>query len=222
MVQAETPRRCAASLTETAIGSMPITLVWFVWFALTRTPLVWCGVADYGTTVGQGVDETPKLRQSLPKAVARESAAASGWTNLAYPLGGRVLVTSERPRGVTVAPVAEEMTRGAQIRARRERMSWSARAFATRAGFNRGTLTDVETDAPTVRETSYAAAERTLDELEEELGYDKPGDHVVRFVVRGVYGAEALVVEGPVEDIAALEASVDRIMRGLRGSERDT
>lgn len=44
---------------------------------------------------------------------------------------------------------------------------------------------------------------------------DKPAG-VVRFIVKNVYGAEALVVEVPPENVEALEAAVDRIMRRMQ------
>ena len=40
---------------------------------------------------------------------------------------------------------------------------------------------------------------------------------LVRFTVKGVYGVEAVVLEGPVDNIAELEASLDRIMRRVAG-----
>lgn len=39
---------------------------------------------------------------------------------------------------------------------------------------------------------------------------------VIRLTVEGVYGAKALIVEGPVESLPELEAMVDRIMRRIQ------
>jgi transcriptional regulator with XRE-family HTH domain len=93
--------------------------------------------------------------------------------------------------------------------------------LAKRAHLDRATLDRIESGQDGVRDTSLAAAERVLRDLDEEMS-PPPGQEerpsVVRFVVRGVYGAESLVVEGPVENIAELELSVDRIMRRLRQS----
>ena len=59
---------------------------------------------------------------------------------------------------------------------------------------------------------------------EHEMGMDMPSQvqptpaadpGFVRIKVENVYGARALIVEGPVGDLAELEAAVDRIMRRL-------
>jgi len=110
--------------------------------------------------------------------------------------------------------------RGQRIQERRLRLAMDVAPLARRAHVDRDTLKRMEEGDPKVRDTTFRAVERALDDLESEMGMDdadRPGGpRVVRFVVRGVYGAEALIVEGPVEDIAELEASVDRIMRRLR------
>jgi transcriptional regulator with XRE-family HTH domain len=119
-----------------------------------------------------------------------------------------------------VGTVLSMTERGDRIRARREALGWPKSALAERAHVDRGTLDRVEDGAEGVRSTTLRAIERALSDIEEETGANEPeppqSGNVVRFVVRGVYGAEALVVEGPVENIAELEASVDRIMRRLR------
>lgn len=130
--------------------------------------------------------------------------------------------TAESPTLVRVDEAGGQPARGERIRARRvDEMSLSASRVARRAHVDRDTLKRVEAGDDGVRDTTLAAIERALDEIAEEMGMNDPEREsgVVRFVVRGVYGAEALVVEGPVESIAELEASVDRIMRRLRGSE---
>lgn len=107
------------------------------------------------------------------------------------------------------------------IRDRRIRLGLSVSALARRAHVDRDTLTRAEEDEGGTRPTTVSAIERALSELEQEMGMTDPEStgNVVRFVVRGIYGAEALVVEGPVENIAELERSVDRIMRRLRDDE---
>ena len=116
----------------------------------------------------------------------------------------------------TLAPVSD----GEAVQERRTRLGLSVSELARRAHVDRGRLTALEA-GETVRDSTLGAVEHALDKLEQELGMNDPDtpSGVVRFVVRGVYGAEALVVEGPVENIAALEASVDRIMRRLRNGE---
>jgi transcriptional regulator with XRE-family HTH domain len=116
--------------------------------------------------------------------------------------------------------------RGSRVRARRVKMGISVKELAMRAGVDRGTLSSLEADDDRVRDTTIAAIERALDLLEQEMGMDAPGPDeekapgLVRFEVTGVYGADALVVEGPVENLAELEAMIDRIMRGSRAGER--
>lgn len=125
------------------------------------------------------------------------------------------------PHVDTVTPVTEE-GRGAQIRARRERMGWSARAFATRAHLSRGALANLEADEPGVRETSYAQAERALDELAEELGFhEESTGGIIRVEIPSAYGGRAMIVQAPVENMDALLTAVERIMRRVEGEERD-
>jgi transcriptional regulator with XRE-family HTH domain len=133
--------------------------------------------------------------------------------------GGVLMASTVEP--LRLASVSKDRgVSGADLQQRREALGLSVSALAKRAGVDRATLDRVEGDAEGVRGVTRKAVERTLVELEAEIGMDdptpEPESKVVRFVVRGVYGAEALVVEGPVESIAELERSVDRIMRRLR------
>lgn len=124
---------------------------------------------------------------------------------------------------------AVESLSGEQFKARRAAIGMSVAALAKRAGVDRGSLTALE-DGRTVRDTTVAAIDRTLTELEHELGMDVPSviepaaeldvaPKVMRVEVQGVYGAKALVFEAPVENVAELEAMVDRVMRRL--ADRD-
>lgn len=114
---------------------------------------------------------------------------------------------------------------GAQVRARRERLGMAIRDLATEAEVSRDTLSDMESGAKDFRQATLGKVLRALDRLETEMGIDAPlpeqtqapAGGIVRYSVQGVYGAEALVVEGPVANIAELEASVDRIMRRIQG-----
>ena len=120
---------------------------------------------------------------------------------------------------------------GGQFKARRTAIGLSVSALAKRAGVDRGSLTNLEDGKP-VRDTTVALIDKTLSDLEHELGMDEPSvveapaaaaaPAMIRFTVEGVYGAKALVVEGPVENIAELEAAVDKIMRRLAGEQGDT
>lgn len=112
--------------------------------------------------------------------------------------------------------------RGLRIHERRTHLGINLAGLARRAGVDRGTLKRIEEGRDGARAATFGAIERALTELEESMDIDpEDSKQVVRFVVRGVYGAESLVVEGPVENIAELEASVDRIMRRLGGKAGD-
>lgn len=111
---------------------------------------------------------------------------------------------------------------GAEIQARRLRLGMSVKGLAEKAGIDRGRLAALEAGDANVRATTIGAVRSALLRLEHEMGMDQPAESVpgagtVRYSVKGVYGAEALVVEGPVANIADLEASVDRIMRRIQG-----
>lgn len=115
---------------------------------------------------------------------------------------------------------------GERVRARRKALGMTQDDLAGEAGINRDTLGAIENGLG-YRASSLTKIEEALARLEDEAGMSAappqtdapPSPHLVRFTVKGVYGAEALTVEGPVEDIAALEAAVDRIMRRIQGRE---
>lgn len=102
--------------------------------------------------------------------------------------------------------------------------------------FSRDTVAAVEAGGGSPR--SRHKINETLSHLEEEGGLDpideqpptptsplpepESKDKVVRFIVEGVYGAKALIVEVPPENVSELEQAVDRIMRRLQaGSSED-
>lgn len=128
---------------------------------------------------------------------------------------------TQTPTLMAVTDDARQREQGEQFKARRIRLGMSRADLAKRAHVDRETLARVEDGRDGARDTTIAAIERTLADLEEGAGMDDPEQtgNVVRFVVRGVYGADALIVEGPVDNIAELEASVDRIMRRLRSGD---
>lgn len=132
----------------------------------------------------------------------------------------------------TVSVGAVESNPGADIQARRLAIGMPVAALARRAKVDRGRLSALEA-GESVRDTTLAAVERALSELEEEMGMDvpsrvahpsveDPSQHFIRFRVEGVYGAKALVVEGPVDNLPELEAAVDRIMKRLAGGQGGT
>lgn len=113
---------------------------------------------------------------------------------------------------------------GARITERRERLHLNKSELAKESGVHRDTLTDIEAGKG-FQAATLQKIEDTLTRLEAEAGIGvtpRESAGIVRYSVKGVYGAEALVVEGPVANIVELEASVDRIMRRIQGqSERD-
>lgn len=129
----------------------------------------------------------------------------------------------------SVARVADASA-GHDIHQRRVAIGISVAELARRAGVDRGRLAALEA-GENVRDTTLAAVIRALADLEHELGMDMPSQvaaipaaeekaNVMRVEVQGVYGAKALVFEAPVENLAELEAMVDRVMRRLAGEEQ--
>jgi transcriptional regulator with XRE-family HTH domain len=100
--------------------------------------------------------------------------------------------------------------------------------LAKLAGVDRGKLKKFEIGEDEPSEPWINRVERALDNFESETGHEqaegaKPDESgFIRFKVEGVYGAKALVVEGPVANIAELEAAVDRILRRLAGENGPT
>lgn len=121
----------------------------------------------------------------------------------------------------TLGVVAEDQNEaGDALRDRRMALGLSLSALHRRSGIDRGTIKRMEEGIEGTRGTTWGAVNRALSDLEHEMGMNDPeSPGIVRFVVRGVFGADSLVVEGPVESIAELERSVDRIMRRLRDGD---
>lgn len=116
---------------------------------------------------------------------------------------------------------------GARIEERRLALGLSVKALAERAGIDRGVLSRIE-KGEGARATSVRLIERALDEFERERGMDLPSvvqeqqtvaPGVVRIEVQGVYGAKALILEAPPENLDELKAMVDQIMKSLRDDQ---
>lgn len=114
--------------------------------------------------------------------------------------------------------------RGAAIKARIDALGITDRQWHETTGIDRKTLGRAIRNEPGVRPSTYTAIEAELDKLEQQVAGEpvastKPATGVVRVTVEGVYGAKALIVEAPPENLAELEEMVDRIMRNLRGDQ---
>lgn len=104
--------------------------------------------------------------------------------------------------------------RGAAIKRRRLALGIkSVNEFAKATGIDRGAVTRAE--AGTASEGTLDRLEAWLDDFEKETGEDEPGEPL-RITMRGVYGIEEIVVEGPVDHPDELVASVARLMDELR------
>lgn len=117
--------------------------------------------------------------------------------------------------------------RGRQIGRRFDALDISDREWHKRTNIDRKTLQRAIEGRPTVRTSTYDAIESNLDKLEAKLrgrptvtpDKDPETPGLIRFKVQGAYGFDALVVEGPVENIDELVASVEKIMRNMQRRE---
>jgi hypothetical protein len=128
----------------------------------------------------------------------------------------------------------DRAARGQEIKRRFKALDITDREWHKRTGIDRKTLNRAIAGVPTVRTSTYDAIESNLDKLEARLqgrvpptsegltivpDKDPATPGLIRFRVQGAYGFDALVVEGPVENVAELVASVQEIMRGLQNGE---
>ena len=114
-----------------------------------------------------------------------------------------------------VSGLVDNVARGQAIRARRLRHGIkSVRQLAIQSGVSREAVTAAEEGLAS--ESTYARLEAWLDAFEEETGAadrpadTSPGPRLVTF--RLPIGDVDVVVEGPIEDIDALAATVERLL----------
>ena len=115
-----------------------------------------------------------------------------------------------------VSGLMSNETRGQAIRARRLRHGIkSVRQLAEQSGVSRVAVTAAEEGRAS--DETYDRLEAWLDRFEEETGANvkpaaaAPGPHMV--TIRGTRGGDVdVVVEGPIEDIDALAAVVERLL----------
>lgn len=120
----------------------------------------------------------------------------------------------------TVLAVDDETA--ASVKARRTRLGMSVQALAKEAHVDRGRLAALEKGDPSVRSSTIGAVESALTRLEQEIGMDAPStaSNEIEFRVSGNFGVD-VVVRGPVTDLAALEASVARLVSQMQSNESD-
>lgn len=126
-------------------------------------------------------------------------------------MGGSTMVQL-RERADSV-PMSKE-TRGHSIKARRLALGIkSVRELAKESGLAREAVTAAE--AGTASVGTYDRLEAWLDAFEEEAGVDEvPDPRVVTFRLSGNFGVD-VALSGPVDNLAELEATVQRLIRGM-------
>lgn len=171
-------------------------------------------MGDYATTSrNREANNTPKS-QVLPMDVRADCWFSRNLSGLDSSGGGaeRVVMTAE-VETFTLDAVDNERAR--RVKARRLDLGMSINKFAELSGLDRGTLTKLEEGSPATRETSFAAAESTLDRLEHEYGMDQPGLTEGGLVEFRLFDGE-VVVKGPVSNLAELEGMVERLIERRR------
>jgi hypothetical protein len=112
--------------------------------------------------------------------------------------------------------------RGQRIQARLDALRISDREFQQTTGIDRKTLRRAVAGETHVRENTYRTIEDWIDRLErqsqgfEGLKAKDPADDLIEFELSGNFGVR-VVVKGPIRDQEALEASVARLIREMRG-----
>lgn len=127
--------------------------------------------------------------------------------------------------------LADMSDEGKVVRARRERLGLSGLELARETEthgrkVNRNTIASIEA-GKSFNRTTLARLQKVLDELEAESGLQpmdqapegspEPSDaepHII--IVRLKNDVGEVAVEGPVDDLAELEAAARRLLRGLR------
>lgn len=121
-------------------------------------------------------------------------------------------------------PTVDDIERGAAIQRRLDQLGISDREFHEHTGIDRKTLRRAVTGAENVRTSTYTAIEAALSKLEDRVrpagvaGSDEAG--LVTFKLSGNFGVD-VVVQGPVSDMAELEAAVERLVRSMKDKDRD-
>lgn len=109
--------------------------------------------------------------------------------------------------------------RGAAIQRRLDALGISDREFHEQTGVDRKTLRKAVAGNANTRTTTYSAIESALDKLEAKMNPPRtlePDEQgLVTFRLTGNFGVD-VTVKGPVTDLDALEASVEKLLRRMR------
>src|SRR5690349_2454032 len=124
--------------------------------------------------------------------------------------------TAHKDGALTLTGVGISDEDRASVKARRERLGMSVRELEKESGVNRATIASVESGDRAVRPASVRAITAALERLEHEVSgpYDEPRAGTVTYRLRGNFGVD-VTLEGPVENIDELEASVSRLIRSM-------
>lgn len=121
-------------------------------------------------------------------------------------------------------PPVGDNERGQAIQRRLEDLGISDREFHEQSGIDRKTLRRAVAGLENVRPSTYHAIEAALAKLEEKVrpAVAPPPDEagLVTFKLSGNFGVD-VVVQGPVANMAELEASVERLVRSMKDREPD-
>jgi hypothetical protein len=125
----------------------------------------------------------------------------------------------------TVDDDEQRQRRAQEIQRRLEALGIGDREFHRATGIDRKTLNRAVQANPSTRPSTYAAIEAGLTKLEEHMTPPMPpptegGPGTVTFKLTGNFGVD-VVVQGPVENLDELEASVEKLLRGMRNPSTD-
>lgn len=127
----------------------------------------------------------------------------------------------------TTAQKTEVMTgetRNQAVERRMTALGMGATEMASESGLSRAQVYRVIRGESGVTDSSYTKIELTLDRLEREIGGDGPDAimsteaGLIEFEVTGASGVR-VVVKGPIENTAEVEAAVARLVRDLRSGD---
>ena len=128
------------------------------------------------------------------------------------------------PDGADLPAMTDQEGRGAAIQRRLEALGISDRDWMQQTGIDIKTVHRAIREEPGTRPSSYLAIESALATIEDRMAgkptaapADDPDAGLVEFRLSGNFGVD-VVVKGPIRDREALEESVARLLREMRGT----